>query len=271
MILVDGCDSSRLPATDRGFHYGDGLFETIRVHDGGVPLLDRHLGRLRAGCAQISLPHPGDAVLRADVATLLSGGAREGVLKLLLTRGDGGRGYAPPLGGAGRRVSALYPLPLLPDGAMRVGLCTTRLGRSPALAGLKHLGRLEQVLAAAEVNAAGWDEGLMLDPDGRVIEATRHNLFYVRRGELFTPPVGEAGVAGVMRALVLETAGAAGIPGGERVLRYHELDEIEELFLCNAVAGICSAGWLAGRALGPPALAAKLREPLVAAGVRWLD
>lgn len=271
MILVDGRETALLPASDRGLHYGDGLFETIRIHAGEAPLLDRHLGRLGAASARIGLPHPGDARLRADIATVLAGGQAEGVLKLILTRGDAGRGYAPPLDAPGRRICALYPLPPQSSIPLRVGVCSTRLGHSPALAGLKHLGRLEQVLGAAEATSAGWDEGLMCDPEGLVIEATRHNIFYVLDGRLFTPPVTEAGVAGVMRALLLETARQAGVPGGERPLRYHELDEVEELFLCNAVAGLRSAGWLAGRVLGQPGLATALRGLLVSAGVRWLD
>jgi 4-amino-4-deoxychorismate lyase len=270
MMLVDGRPATLLSAADRGLNYGDGLFETLRVQAGTVPLLARHLARLSAGCRRLGLPCPDDAAWCADITRLLAETAGEGVLRLVLTRGDGTRGYAPPPDAQGRRIVSFHPLPTPAPRALRVGICQTRIGFSPALAGLKHLGRLEQVLAAGEVVAAGWDEGLMLDGEGRVVEATRHNLFYLRGGQLCTPPVELAGVAGVMRALVLEAQSRLGLPGGEAVLRYDELHEIEELLLCNAVAGLRPVRWLAGRELAGESILARMRQPLHEAGVTWL-
>ncbi|MFU8822527.1 MAG: aminotransferase class IV, partial [Gammaproteobacteria bacterium] len=185
-MLVDGQPGVMVSASDRGLNYGDGLFETMRLHAGAVPLLARHLGRLCAGCARLGLPYPGDKMLVADIARLAAAGAAEGVVRLVLTRGDGGRGYAPSPGAPGRRIAALHPLPPPGPAAMSLGICATRLGHSAALGGLKHLGRLEQVLAAGEVAAAGWDEGLMLDESTCVVEATRHNVFFVRDGRVLT-------------------------------------------------------------------------------------
>ena len=270
MTLIDGKPGSGVPVSDRGLNYGDGLFETVRIHAGEAPLLSRHLQRLRAGCRRLGLAYPGDAILEADVRALLSDGPAEGVLRLVLTRGDGGRGYTPPSHGRSRRILSCHPLPASPGEGLRVGVCSTRLGRSPALAGLKHLGRLEQVLAAAEIARQGWDEGLMLDEDGHVVEGSRHNLFYLRDGRLLTPPLTGAGVAGVMRALLLELIAEQGLPGGEAPLRYHELDEIESMFLCNAVVGVLPVTMLAGRTMAPAAQLARLRAALVEAGVQWL-
>jgi 4-amino-4-deoxychorismate lyase len=235
-----------------------------------VPLLARHLDRLRAGCTRLGLPYPGDAALEADVARLAAAGAPEGVIRLLLTRGDGGRGYAPLPGATGRRIAALHPLPPPGPAAMSLGICVTRLGHSEALGGLKHLGRLEQVLAAREVAAAGWDEGLMLDDSARVVEATRHNVFFVRDGRVLTPPLAGCGVAGVMRGLILETLDAVGLAGGEAALRYDELHEIEGMFLSNAVVGVRSVRQVAGRVLPSVQIPEALRAGLVAAGVAWL-
>lgn len=272
MMLVDGIPTTVVGAGDRGLNYGDGLFETMRVHAGRICLLPRHLARLRAGCQRIALPYPGDTAIEADLARLVAaagpGGA--GVVRLVVTRGDGGRGYAPPPHATARRIAALYPLPMPGPDALAVGICDTRLGHSPALGGLKHLGRLEQVLAAGETAVAGWDEGLMLDNCGQVVEGTRHNLFFVRAGRTWTPPLDGCGVAGVMRELVLETLERLGLPGGEAPLRYDELHEIEEMFLCNAVAGVRPVSRLAGRTLGHARMAAALRLPLVEAGVAWL-
>jgi 4-amino-4-deoxychorismate lyase len=270
MMLVDGHPATTVNALDRGLNYGDGLFETMRLHAGHVRLLERHLVRLRSGCARLALPYPGDEVIAADIRQLTAGGKAEGVLRLVLTRGDGGRGYAPPPAAKGRRIVALHPLPPPGPAALSVGICATRLGASAALGGLKHLGRLEQVLAAAEVAAAGWDEGLMLDASDEVVAATRHNLFYLRGGRVLTPPLDGRGVAGVMRGLVLELLPTLGLAGGEGRLRYDELHDVDELFLCNAVAGVRPVKQVAGRDYGRATLAEKLRAPLVAAGVAWL-
>ena len=269
-MLVDGQPGTTVSASDRGLNYGDGLFETLRLHGGAVPLLARHLDRLRAGCARLGLPYPGEAALEADVAGLAAAGTAEGVIRLVLTRGDGGRGYAPSPGATGRRIAALHPLPSPGPTGLALGICATRLGHSAALGGLKHLGRLEQVLAAGEVAAAGWDEGLMLDESERLVEATRHNVFFVRNGRILTPPLAGCGVAGVMRGLILETLVAVGLAGGEATLRYHELHEIEGMFLSNAVVGVRPVRQVAGRVLPRAHLPEVLREGLVAAGVAWL-
>lgn len=269
-MLVDGQPADRVSAADRGLNYGDGLFETMRLHAGRVPLLARHLARLRAGCRRLSLPFPGNAVIEADIARLATESPAEGVLRLVVTRGDGGRGYAPPVDALGRRMLAFHPLPPAGQTGLRVGVCETRLGLSAALGGLKHLGRLEQVLAAGEVAAAGWDEGLMMDEAGRVVEGTRHNLFFVRKGSVLTPPLDRCGVAGVMRGLILEVLAALGAPGGEAILRYDELHEVDELYLCNAVAGMRPVKQVAGHEYVCGDLVAKLRDPLIDAGVEWL-
>lgn len=270
MMRIDGVAADRVAAADRGLHYGDGLFETMRLHAGRVPLLARHLARLTAGCRYLGLPYPGDELLADDVAALVAAGPGDAVVKIILTRGEGGRGYAPPSRPAGCRIVARYPLPPLRPAPLVLGLCRTRLGSSPALAGLKHLGRLEQVLAAAEVESGGWDEGLMLDAAGAVIEATRHNCFYLRHGGIWTPPVSLSGVAGVMRALVLAQLPGLGLAGGEAPLRYDELHEIEGLFLCNAVAGLQPVARVAELKFGVPAVLLQLRASLAAGGVTWL-
>jgi 4-amino-4-deoxychorismate lyase len=270
MMLVDGHACGSVPGADRGLNYGDGLFETLRVHAGTAPLLERHLARLRAGAERLALPWPGAAVLQAETARLAAAGPTDAVIKIVLTRGDGGRGYAPDPSAPGRRLLSLHPLPPGLEQPLAVGVCRTRLASSPAVQGLKHLGRLEQVLAAGEAAAAGWGEGLMLDAAGCVTEGTRHLLFWRRAGRLETPPCSTLAVDGVMRALLLEALAEAGTPGREATLRYDAIHEIEEMFLCNAVAGVRGVSWLDGRALHETPMLARLRSLLGDRGVTWL-
>lgn len=260
--LVDGVERAEVSVLDRALNYGDGLFESMRVRAGELPLLGRHLERLASGCRRIALDWPGEALL-AEEARRLAAGVEDGVLKLLLTRGDGGRGYAPP--GAGcRRILSLHAPPAPPAAGCAVGVCKLRLARSTALAGLKHVSRLEQVLAAREVAQRGWDEGLLCDDDGNVVEATRHNLFYVIGARLRTPPLADCGVAGVMRGLLLERVG-----GEVTALKYHELHAVEEAFLCNAVAGIRAVTSLDGRELAAGQAFARAAAELTAMGLSW--
>ena len=241
---VDG-----LSATNRGLHYGDGVFETMRIHDGGVPLIDRHLSRLREGAGRLGITMPDAGVLDAQLRAH-AGAWPHGVLKLLLTRGDGGRGYAPARDTAPAWMLALHPLPPVAADGLRIGWCDIRLALQPALAGIKHCNRLEQVLARAEVEAAGHDEGLLQDMDGRVVCATAANLLLLREGRWTTPPVERCGVAGVLRSWLLDQ-GLVEVAAASRM----EVESADALALCNAVRGILPVASLGSRAWPPhPAL-----------------
>lgn len=270
MILVDGTPARTVSVADRGLNYGDGLFETMRLHEGRVPLLGRHLARLLEGCRRLGIPWPGEDMIAADVRRVCGVGG-EGVVKVILTRGDGGRGYAPPASARGRRIVGAFPLPAPPAAPVEVGVCDTPISRNPRLAGIKHLSRIEQVLAADEVVGAGWFDGLMLDDAGVVAEATRHHLFVAMEGRLHTPVLADYGVSGIMRGLVLEAASASGVLARETVLRCADLAGAEEAFLTNAVRGLVPVRRLAGAPLEEPAIPGRLAPALRAAGVTWLD
>jgi len=256
---------------DRGLCYGDGLFETMRAEGGAVPLLERHLDRLIDGCERLGVPVPDRAALAAHIARL-GCDAGSGVIKVVVTRAGGARGYRPPERPDVRVMSQTAPLPKTPQRhdrqGMRLQICSTRIGRSAATAGLKHLGRLEQVMASAELGDAG-DEGLMLDEHDNVIEGTRCNVFLVRDGRLLTPLLDMSGVAGVMRSLVLESAGSLGLECEEIRLRLEDLTRADEIFMTNAIIGICPVSRI--EALDwqrPPGHVAKrLMEVIAAVGV----
>lgn len=239
-VWIDGRPAASLPVTDRGLAYGDGLFETIAVRHGRMALLQRHLQRLGDGARRLGLPLDLELV-RAELLTF-AGELRHGVAKLIVTRGDGQRGYAAPVDARCRRILSGSPAPAYPaphrlDG-VRLYPCTTRLAEQPLLAGLKHLNRLEQVLARSEWQDPGYAEGLMRDLSGRLIEGVFSNLFLVNNGELLTPSLARCGVAGVMRAEILDRAAAAGIAARIGNLDFSALAAADEVFLCNSQYGI---------------------------------
>ncbi|QNN47392.1 aminodeoxychorismate lyase [Thermomonas brevis] len=230
-----------ISVANRGLNYGDGLFETMRVHRGALPLWPRHLARLRDGVKRLGIALPDPVFIEARIEETIAG-TEAGVLKLLLTRGDGGRGYAPPVDAQPVWTLALHPLPSMPA-ALRLHLCETRLAIQPALAGIKHCNRLEQVLARAEVERAGCEEGMMRDTEGRPACATSANLLVYRDGRWLTPPVERCGVAGVLRGWLLEQ-GLAEVAD----LTANDVECADALALCNAVRGILPVSMLGARA-----------------------
>jgi len=271
VTLIDGAPAATVPVTDRGLHYGDGLFETIAVVDGRPCLWDRHLARLRHGCRRLAIPCP-ETDLLLDEALSLTGGLARAVLKVIVTRGDGGRGYRPPRPATPRRVLRVSAWPDYPESwgsaGVRVRYCQTRLGHQPLLAGLKHLNRLEQVLARAEWDDPDVAEGLMLDPDGQLIEGTQTNLFAIAGGRLLTPPLDRCGVAGVVRGLVLDLARGLGLPVAEEPLDPARLERADGLFLTSSLAPLWPVRELAGRPFDPAGVPPELAAAVLAAAFR---
>jgi 4-amino-4-deoxychorismate lyase len=240
-----------LPGDDRGLAYGDGLFETLRVHRGDVPWWRSHWSRLRLGAERLGIPFPDEARVR-DQAAALFADKGDGVLKVLLTRGAGARGYAPPEDPVPTWIVSRHAVPATPARALRLHVCETRLAPQPALAGIKHCNRLEQVLARAEAEHVGADEGLVRDVAGNVVGATAANLFAFIEGRWATPAIVDCGIAGVCRANLLPALDAA-----ERTLPLAEVEAADAVFLCNAVRGILPVARLGAREWPPhPAVAA---------------
>jgi 4-amino-4-deoxychorismate lyase len=239
-VLVNGEAQDRVSVQDRGFQFGDGVFETLAVCAGKPLLWERHLQRLFEGCARLRIDPPAERMLR-DETEQLCVHVQRAVLKLVVTRGSSERGYALPKDGTPTRVLTLRPWPPYPEKAAQAGvdvcLCRTRISRNPQLAGIKHLNRLEQVLARAEWQRE-FAEGFMFDDRDRLIEGIASNVFVVSRGTLLTPELSESGVAGVMRAVVLEYAQAASLPCKITGITRSQLDAAEEIFLSNSLIGI---------------------------------
>ncbi|MDP9197688.1 MAG: aminodeoxychorismate lyase [Pseudomonadota bacterium] len=248
--IVNGHAGGSIDPADRGLQYGDGLFETIVVQDGRARFLDWHLERLAEGGRRLELPLPEAALLKNEIERAWPQG--RGVVKLILTRGVGERGYRPPPDPQVTRIVTGYAWPAdfeaRKDG-VRLGVCRTRLGRNAALAGIKHLNRLEQVLAQAECDDARMDEGLMLDDREHAISGTMSNLFFRLARGWVTPRVTESGVAGVMRRAFRAWAGEQGITIEERDVPVAELAAASAMLMTNAVIGARPIRMFARRAL----------------------
>ncbi len=249
-ILIDGDPGVGLPITDRGLNYGDGLFETLLVRDGRPCQWPRHRRRLELGGCRLGIALPPIELLPDEVGVLIRG-ISEGVLKILVTRGDGGRGYAPAPGAVARRVLTLHPVPAYPADWYRNGIairrCDTPATENSALAGIKHLNRLDSVLARAEWSDPGIAEGLMAGPDGAIIGGTMTNLFLWDDSGLSTPAVDRCGIAGTVRELAIEMARRHGIPCVEGRVSPDDLGRARGLFLTNSVAGVWPVRRLDGR------------------------
>ena len=240
MILVNGQVTDTVNARDRGLAYGDGIFRTLRTQ-AGQPLWWRdHYTKLAADCAALMLACPDEAGLHAEICRVAEAGS--GVVKVVITRGSGTRGYASPAGQTCTRIVASSPLPPHAQAGaphdIAARWCTLRLARQPRLAGIKHLNRLENVLARAEWDDPAIFEGLLCDDDGMVISGVMSNLFWVRGGELFTPDLSQCGVAGVARARLLRAAARLGIRTHIDRLPPAAILAADAVMICNSVMGV---------------------------------
>ncbi|SFN39855.1 4-amino-4-deoxychorismate lyase [Formivibrio citricus] len=243
MRLVNGLPADSLPLADRAIQFGDGVFRTIKLVDGGLAFWKRHYTKLCADCVALGIVPPEETDVLADIRTLLNrSGWRSATVKLIVTRGESARGYAIPPDIHPNRIAQIAPLPAYPsslyrDGA-RVRLCNVRAGWQPALAGVKHLNRLENVLARQEWSDPAIQEGLLLDRDGHVLEGVMSNVLVKLDGQLVTPLLDGGGVAGVMREVALEAARRLGWPVAERALTLDELLRAERVWLSNSLIGL---------------------------------
>lgn len=241
--MIDGQLSKTVSVNSRGLNYGDGLFETINVVNGFPEFLDRHLERLRVDCDRVQIICDFDAV-RQDILSILSHATESRhVVKVLVTRAASGRGYKPGFGLSASRIVLLDTLPAANNNYIQSGvklkLCNHRIGINTDLAGIKHLSRLENVMARSEWTDSDIAEGLVMDSVGHVIEGTMSNVFLVQQGELQTPSLARCGVAGIIRGVILEQiAPQLGLKTRIKDIYLKDVLSADELFICNSLIGI---------------------------------
>ena len=238
--LVDG-KPGRVDPRDRGLAYGDGVFETMAALSGRIRWLDYHLDRLEEGCRKLAIPLADRNTIVNEISAVCTDSDRA-VVKLIVTRGVSARGYAPTEDPEPTRIIGTARWPAHPASYYTDGIALRtlklRLGENPRLAGIKHLCRLEQVLARVELNETNEQEGLLLDTSGFVVGGIASNVFAVSGSTLLTPGVRRCGVKGVMRRVVLESCEQFGLRPEESDLAPQALRDADELFVSNAVVGI---------------------------------
>ncbi len=239
--LINGKTANEISFLDRGLHYGDGLFETIAVQNQTLLCWDEHLNRLEQGCTRLNIPFTNKTLLKDEASSLIRSIER-GVIKIIITRGQGGRGYALPTNPEPTSIVSLYPWPEYPEEnsiqGINVRICNYRYAQNSALAGIKHLNRLEQVIARSEWTDSSITEGIVLNQEGNVIEGTMSNIFCIIDNVLCTPDLTECGVEGIIRNKIIELASDLDINLKVKKIPLQTLYDAEEIFLCNSVIGI---------------------------------
>ncbi len=238
MFLINGCQQQTLAANDRAVQFGDGCFTTARIQTGQVQLLPAHLARLREACERLLLPFH-DWILLEQEMVSMAGHQQTGVLKVIISRGAGGRGYSATGCETPTRILSLSALPAHYDRWRQEGITLTlspvRLGRNPHLAGIKHLNRLEQVLIRTHLEQTAGDEALVLDSDGLLTECCAANLFWRKGATVFTPRLDHAGVKGIMRQFIIDRLAASEFSFAEVAARPKALADADEVLICNAL------------------------------------
>jgi 4-amino-4-deoxychorismate lyase len=241
-MLVNGAPGNTINADDRGLAYGDGVFRTLRVQAGRPVCWERQYAKLQRDCGALKISCPSALVLSSELQQL-GKTQPEGVAKIIITRGVSTRGYAPSAAQSETtRILGINPEPVFPadfvKSGVRMHVCKVRLGHQVLLAGIKHLNRLENVLAASEWQDKDVPEGLLCDIAGNVISGTRSNLFMLRGNILYTPNLSRCGVAGVQRDRVMDWSKQHGVPCKGADFHMEELVQADEIFLVNSVFGL---------------------------------
>jgi len=271
MTWVDGELQSSVSILDRGLQYGDGVFETIACRRGCLRFVAQHVARLQQGCERLQIAFDAHRKLTAELERASRLAPPVAIIKVIVTRGDAlPRGYGSVGRESPRRIVTMWPDAPLPESLRAQGAAVRfgqlRLARNPRLAGIKHLNRLEQVLARAEWHDAGTFESLLTDSEGHLVSGTMSNVFALKGQTLVTPPVDQCGVAGVLRAVVLREAAHFRLEPSIAPVSVQRLLNADAVFLTNARIGVLPVSRLGGRTIPIDA-----RTRALAAHVEQLD
>jgi 4-amino-4-deoxychorismate lyase len=243
IILVNGEFTDSVDVLDRGLHYGDGVFRTLKAQSGNLRWWKDQYQKLYEDCRALGIPCPEEILLKNE-ATRIAANDQVGVVKIVITRGTSARGYRAPELTQPTRIVMGFPAAPSMSREVEVSWCKLKLAHQPRLAGIKHLNRLENVLARSEWNDPGIAEGLLQDESGHVIGGTMSNLFIVEQGKLATPDLSNCGVAGVARQRILRASFRHGRPVQVEHIDRERLLAADQLLLCNSLIEVWRAGKL---------------------------
>lgn len=239
--IVNGRLDAQVSPLDRGFSYGDGVFRTMRMTAGSVASWPIHYSKLVEDCNRIDIVCPSSDLLHADIQRLNDDEVADAVIKIVVTRGEGTRGYALPALAQPNRVVIKSAYPQYPVSNFSQGvslhLCQLRLGHQPQLAGIKHLNRLENILARMEWNSSAYADGVLQDIDGNIIECTAANLFIRSGKDLVTPDLAMCGVAGITRQRILQLSEPLGLNVHIGRISMADMMSADEILICNSLYG----------------------------------
>ena len=265
--MVNGVQSSLIDVTDRGLQFGDGVFETIRVHRGIPVWWQMHMQRLHEGCRRLQFTRLPEIEKLREEANVLVTDCPTGSLKIIVTRGNSSSGYTAPPDITPNRVLQLISgdrHQSKSEQGIVLGVSEQRITGSRQLSGIKHLNRLEQVLARTQCQAEGWDECIMLDDKDRVVEGSMSNLFAWQQDKLLTPLLDQTGIKGICRQRIISSAAEKGINVEQCELGLDDLQKSDGLFVCNSLIGIWPVAQFSNRILDIGAETRKLQRQLEA-------
>jgi len=255
--LVD-IEQARIDPRDRGLLLGDGIFETLLAENGAVRHLDRHLARLNAAAKLLSIPVAyGDDEIKSALGRLLD--KHRTALRITLTRGVAARGLAPAENSQPTLMITAAPAPA-PLAQMRVVVATHIRNEKSVTSRIKSLNYLDNILARGEAVQAGVDEAIMCNSAGHIACASAANIFVVRDQVVFTPALQDGALDGIIRGLVIEAAGALGMPLRQAHIARADMLAADEIFLTSSLIGVCPVVALAGRAMVAGQITKALRQ-----------
>lgn len=264
--LINGKPLAGLSVIDRGLAYGDGVFRTFLVSNGVPYHWELQYQKLTQDCRALDIACPSNEELLLDIKALFNEGAN-GVAKIIVTRGESSRGYAVPDGIQPNRIVVKSALPTYPSNnqtqGVKLHLCDLKLGLQPRLAGVKHLNRLENVIARMEWSDPNIADGILLDSNDNVIECTMSNIFARFGSELITPSLDQCGVAGIARLRIIEHAKLLNLNVKIETLKLDKLMQANEIIICNSLFGAWQVVSFNGKQWAKQGLDNQLREILL--------
>ena len=243
MFQVNGKISKTIDVRDRSVQYGDGVFETIAVKEKSLKFWKEHYQRLNKGCKVLKIKCPPEVFLKKEINKFLRKTKKEKlVLKIIISRGVGGRGYNPPRNTKPTRILGIYDWPNYPlknfTKGIQMNICKTRISDQPTLSEIKHLNKLEQIIARLEWQSKAISESIMLDSNNNVIEGTMSNFFGVKENVFYTSTIKFAGIEGIMREVILKLLKKNKKKYIIKKITLKEFLKFDEIFMCNSIFGI---------------------------------